>query len=355
MSDEQNPEVPVSQEVQQQGPVTQIVVQQQPQPHPQDPYVQPQGIAPFPAPPGSQPQLQAPYVQSQGIAPFPVPPGSQPQTVDAPQPQPIQWMPPPTGLANCPPGLEYLTQIDQILVHQQVELWEVVTAYQTANRYIVKNTLGQQIYFAAEDSTPFCRQCCGINRPFTLSILDNAHNEVIHMTREFSCSGPCFCCWFKQRMEVQSPPGTVVGYITQNCTCWDPKFFILDAEDREILTITGSMASLCCKPYGDIVFEVSTMDGLNVGNVTKQFSGLAKELFTTADNFGITFPMDLDVRMKAVVLGACFLIDFIFFERRQQQNNRRRHHHGAALALHQGGHHGHHRPHHGHHGGHRRH
>lgn len=31
-------------------------------------------------------------------------------------------------------------------------------------------------------------------------------------------------------------------------------------------------------------------------------------MFTDADYFGITFPMDLDVRMKAVMLGACFLI-----------------------------------------------
>lgn len=31
-------------------------------------------------------------------------------------------------------------------------------------------------------------------------------------------------------------------------------------------------------------------------------------MFTDADFFGINFPMDLDVRMKAVMLGACFLI-----------------------------------------------
>lgn len=37
-------------------------------------------------------------------------------------------------------------------------------------------------------------------------------------------------------------------------------------------------------------------------------------MFTDADFFGITFPMDLDVRMKAVMLGACFLIVRIILE-----------------------------------------
>lgn len=30
----------------------------------------------------------------------------------------------PQGPANCPPGLEYLTMIDQLLVQQKVELIE---------------------------------------------------------------------------------------------------------------------------------------------------------------------------------------------------------------------------------------
>ena len=33
-------------------------------------------------------------------------------------PAPVETIP------GCPPGLEYLTQIDQLLVHQQVELFE---------------------------------------------------------------------------------------------------------------------------------------------------------------------------------------------------------------------------------------
>ena len=53
---------------------------------------------------------------------------------------------------------------------------------------------------------------------------------------------------------------------------------------------------------------------LQVGKISKQWSGVLKEAFTDADNFGISFPMDLDVKIKATLLGAVFLIDFMFFE-----------------------------------------
>ena len=37
----------------------------------------------------------------------------------------VVWMPLPSSVpTNCPPGLEYLTQIDQILVNQQIEILE---------------------------------------------------------------------------------------------------------------------------------------------------------------------------------------------------------------------------------------
>jgi len=39
------------------------------------------------------------------------------------------WMTMPDGNFSCPPGLEYLTQIDQVLVQQQVELLEGKLCY----------------------------------------------------------------------------------------------------------------------------------------------------------------------------------------------------------------------------------
>ena len=52
-----------------------------------------------------------------------------------------QWAPPPQAAPpNCPPGLEYLLHVDQLLIKQQVELLEAFTGFETANKYKV-NTI----------------------------------------------------------------------------------------------------------------------------------------------------------------------------------------------------------------------
>ena len=56
------------------------------------------------------------------------------------------------------------------------------------------------------------------------------------------------------------------------------------------------------------IVQVMTPNGESIGDITKQFSGLIRELYTTADNFGVKFPIDLSVNMKAILLGAVFLI-----------------------------------------------
>lgn len=46
----------------------------------------------------------------------------------------------------------------------------------------------------------------------------------------------------------------------------------------------------------------------SVGRISKQWGGLLREALTDADDFGLQFPLDLDVKVKAVLLGATFLI-----------------------------------------------
>ncbi|KAK9889945.1 hypothetical protein WA026_008754 [Henosepilachna vigintioctopunctata] len=269
-----------------------------PQPQSQyPPYSGPPG--PYPPPPGS----------------YPPPSGYQPVVTNQPMGNDGGWMNLPQGPVNCPPGLAYLTMIDQLLVHQKVELLEAFTGFETKNKFTVKNSLGQKLYYAVEDSDCCTRNCCGPMRPFDMRILDNFRNEVIHLHRPLACDSCCFPCCL-QSMEVSAPPGNLVGTVEQDWSLCCPSFSIKNQNGDTVLKIDGP----CCtfSFCGDVEFKVMSADGsTEVGRISKQWSGLAREMFTDSDFFGITFPMDLDVRMKAVMLGACFLIDAMFFEKKQ--------------------------------------
>ena len=87
----------------------------------------------------------------------PMPPG-------APITQQPGGFPPPSTQPHAPQGLEYLTAVDQLLVQQQVELAEVLFSFETQNKYQVKNSVGQQVYFATEDTNCCNRNCLGAKR-----------------------------------------------------------------------------------------------------------------------------------------------------------------------------------------------
>lgn len=137
--------------------------------------------------------------------------------------------------------------------------------------------------------------------------------QVIHLYRPLRCTS-CFCPCFLQRIEVCAPPGNVIGYVYQEWSILAPKFSVRDAQENVILRIEGPICtfSLC----GDVDFEViSDSTGENVGKISKHWTGLLREVFTDADNFGISFPLDLHVHVKATLMAAAFLIDFMFFEK----------------------------------------
>ncbi|EGT30772.1 hypothetical protein CAEBREN_31889 [Caenorhabditis brenneri] len=151
------------------------------------------------------------------------------------------WMPLPPTIPGVPPGLEYLTQLDMIQIYQIKELIEILTNWDTKNKYVMKNANGEQCYYAFEESDCCERQLCGPQRGFVMHIVDN----------------------FKR---------------------------IRTANTDQV-----------------------------IGAITKKWGGFFREAFTRADTFFVGFPKDLDVKLKGVLLGATFLIDFMQFE--QPNNN----------------------------------
>ncbi|XP_012292520.1 phospholipid scramblase 1 [Aotus nancymaae] len=277
----------------------------------------PPGYAGYPGPQVGYPPPPAGH-PGPGPAGFPVP--NQPVYNQPGGAAGVPWMPAPPTPLNCPPGLEYLSQIDQILIHQQIELLEVLTGFETNNKYEIKNSFGQRVYFAVEDTDCCTRNCCGPSRPFTLRIIDNMGQEVMTLERPLRCSSCCCPCCL-QEIEIQAPPGVPVGYVIQTWHPCLPKFTIQNEKRDDVLKISGPC--VVCSCCGDVDFEIKSLDEQTVvGKISKHWTGILREAFTDADNFGIQFPLDLDVKMKAVMIGACFLIDFMFFESSGNQEQR---------------------------------
>jgi len=299
-----------------------------PQPGMSAPY---QGMAPqYPLIPGQyptipmQPGYNQPYMAPQAPNVVYQMPG-QPMTMATPMLAP-QWMMRPQTIPGCPVGLEYLTQIDALFVNQQVELMEVITGFETNNKYSILNAYGQQVYFALEDSGTCMRLCCGPKRGFTINIVDNSQQLVMKISRAFKCcagccwcAGCCDCC--SHEVRVESANGELLGYVEQAGSFWKPRFNILDTDKKKVLKIEGPcciMNGPCCTCDTD--FQLIATDGSCIGKISKKYAGFVREMATDADRFSINFPMDLSVSCKATLLACLFLIDFMFFESNQNNN-----------------------------------
>ena len=171
------------------------------------------------------------------------------------------------------------------------------------------NTSGQQLFYAAEESDCLMRNCCGALRRFDMVLLDHSQREMARFKRPFKCTARCCqLCWLPcqlQQMEVTAD-GVTIGSIEQQWDCTLPIYNICDDKGEPVLQIKGPVCAISC--CADINFEVLTMEGDTVGMVQKKFGGLVNEALTDADNFGITFPIDLDVKIKIVLLAATLFI-----------------------------------------------
>lgn len=286
----------------------------QPQPgygQPPPGYGQPQHGYGQPPPP----YAQHPGAGAPGYGGPPAPPGYNAGMVGPP---PEMWMPMVQAIPDCPKGLEYLTKLDQVLVKQKIHMLEVLVDWECSNKYKILNNQGQQCYYAFEKSNMLCRQCCGANRKFKIHIADNNKETVFSLKRPFKCFGGCnWCAAFRcaqDEVSVYAANGEQLGYVRQACSAWKPHYTILDAKKDPKFEIWGPCCP-CTLCNSKIDFPIRPIGSDEViANINKQWSGFAREYFTDADNFGVTFPMDLDVKLKATLIGAVFLIDFMYFE-----------------------------------------
>ncbi|MCZ6751539.1 MAG: phospholipid scramblase-related protein [Acidobacteria bacterium] len=191
-----------------------------------------------------------------------------------------------------------LDSANTLVVSQKKEWGEILSGFETKNRYVVLSEMGNELYYAAEKSSLLLRLFLKALRPFEIIVARPDGSTVLNLQRPFR--------FYFHKMDVRDAHGKLLGTIER-------EFSLL----RRLYRITNSTGMEICRLYGPLfhpwTFEIRENDR-QVGKITKKWSGLAKEFFTDADNFAIEMPPGKDVETKSVLLGAVFLIDFVHFE-----------------------------------------
>ncbi len=205
--------------------------------------------------------------------------------------------------AISPSLLERFARYQRLTVRQQKRWLEVLTSFEVKNTYDVFDERGNAALRVREQGQGFLsllkRLFLGPLRPFHVLVSDALTGEaLLELHRPFR--------FILHRLEVQTSDGRVIGAIQKQ---WS--FF------RRIYVIEDPAGSAQAELFGPILkpwtFEIRTGDH-TVGQIQKRWSGLAKEMFTDADNFGVDLALIREPWLKLLAFAAVVLIDVVHFE-----------------------------------------
>jgi len=195
--------------------------------------------------------------------------------------------------------LDRLSSISGLVVRQLKEWGEILTGFETRNKYTISDVSGRRLYLAREEAgSTLLRWFLKALRPFTIVVFTEDGHEVLRVMRPFR--------FYFHRAEVVGSQGQSLGVIERRFSILRRVYSVLNRSGEEVYQLFGPILH----PW---TFQIRK-DGVECGKITKKWSGLWKEGFTDADNFGVLFPAEWDVQSKALLLGAVFLIDFVHFE-----------------------------------------
>ena len=113
---------------------------------------------------------------------------------------------------------------------------------------------------------------------------------------------------FLSEVEVVDDKNRIIGKFKQKLFSIGGKFHVLDASDRPLCMLKGKWTSWD--------FRFVSNDGKEFATVTKKWSGLGKELFTSADNYilQISSEVPADHPLRLLILAAVMCIDLVLKE-----------------------------------------
>jgi len=213
--------------------------------------------------------------------------------------------------------LEPLFQGSSLTVRQLVELGEVLTGWETRNKYEVFDSSGRAFIEVTETGggfvDSFLRNFWGF-RKIRLEFMTYGGILAMAVTKPFT--------WFFKRFDIESWDGRPMFALQQRFSLLNRRYDVLTQGGATVATIEGPL-------FHPWTFLVKKGEAV-LATIRKQWGGIGLEAMTDADIFGVELtPQLTDPRLRQMVLGATLAIDLAYFENRNR--NRSHHHRGASL------------------------
>lgn len=203
-----------------------------------------------------------------------------------------------------------LAKAPRLVVRQSRNLLETFTSFEQRNRYAVYAEDGAFVAGFAEHGEGagafLARWFLQSRRPFTMGLYPSEHPDrpLLLLVRPWR--------WWMSRLEVrEAASGRLLGVAQQRFSIFRKRLDLEGPDGRPLARFTGPLL----RPWTVLIEVGPESNPREVGRIEKKWSGLLREAFTDADNFLVTLPAG-DEALRALVLAAAVLVDFLWFERR---------------------------------------
>ncbi|XP_015189156.1 PREDICTED: phospholipid scramblase 1-like [Polistes dominula] len=206
------------------------------------------------------------------------------------------WVSTPRSQLTALSGTHFLAGVEQLEIQRIINLNGLLGLSGTKKQYRVKVPKAETIFLAMESRA----DNKDINRiaNLTLILLDQAGETAFVIKKNpvwKYMPGPV------HKMTIEST--ILIGSVEQNFSILGPSFTVYDASRKPLCYIYGPNVSSCCM-YKESQFQIISIDG------SHQIASLMHQWNNTIHDytFLLTFPLDLDIKLKSLLLGASFLM-----------------------------------------------
>jgi uncharacterized protein YxjI len=196
--------------------------------------------------------------------------------------------------------LGHFQRYQRFTVRQKKKWLEILLSFEARNSYDVFDERGVASLTVREQGSGFLcllkRIFLGPLRPFEVLVSEVGGRTLLTLHRPFR--------FFFHRLEVRDPDGRSVGAIQKKWS-WLRRIYDVEGTSQPV-----QLFGPILRPW---TFEIRSGERV-LGTIQKRWSGLAKEMFTDADNFGADVSQVADPALKALACAAIVLIDIVHFE-----------------------------------------